>query len=223
MVVVEDEPVIAEAVAARLRADGHRVEVAADGLEGVDLCRRVRPDLLVLDLMLPGIDGYEVCRRVQSERPVPVLMLTALDDETDVVVGLRVGADDYLTKPFGARELSARVAALLRRAARPAAASRVVTLGDVALDLTSRTVERGGTPVHLTATEFDLLARLADHPGAVVSREQLLTDVWGWRGSGSTTRTVDSHVAAVRRKLGEEVVRTVHGVGYASGRAGGRA
>ena len=219
VVVVEDEPVIAEAVAARLRADGHRVEVAADGLEGVELCRRTRPDLVVLDLMLPGIDGYEVCRRVQAERPVPVLMLTARDDETDVVVGLRMGADDYLTKPFGARELAARVAALLRRAARTPEAGARLRLGEAELDPVTRTANRGGSPVHLTPTEFDLLARLAERPGDVLSREQLLADVWGWRDAGSTTRTVDTHVAAVRRKLGDGVVRTVHGVGYAGGAA----
>ncbi len=217
VVVVEDEPVIAEAVAARLRADGHRVEVAHDGLEGVALCRRARPDLVVLDLMLPGLDGYEVCRQVQADRPVPVLMLTARDDETDVVVGLRVGADDYLTKPFRARELSARVAALLRRAARTPAASTRVRLGEVELDLGARLAQRGGEVVHLTPTEFDLLARLAARPGTVLSREQLLADVWGWQGAGAATRTVDTHVAAVRRKLGDGVVRTVHGVGYAGG------
>ena len=215
VVVVEDEPVIADAVAARLRADGHRVEIAADGPAGVALCRRVRPDLVVLDLMLPGLDGWEVCRQVQAERPVPVLMLSARDDETDVVVGLRVGADDYMTKPFSPRELSARVAALLRRAARQEVPAGPVRLGDVELDPAARTVRRAGAEVHLTPTEFDLLLRLAERPGTVVSREQLLADVWGWRGAGGTTRTVDTHVAAVRRKLGDGVVRTVHGVGYA--------
>lgn len=233
---MEDEPVIAEAVAARLRAEGHEVAVAGDGPSGVELCRRVRPDLLVLDLMLPGFDGYEVCRRVQAEpglEDVAVLMLTARADETDVVVGLRLGADDYLTKPFSPRELSARVAALLRRAARRSAptaatpAAARLRAGGAELDLTTRLVHlvhRDGETVHLTPTEFDLLVRLAEHPGAVVGREQLLTDVWGWRdlaaggsGSGTTTRTVDSHVAALRRKLGDDVVRTVHGVGYASG------
>ncbi len=229
VVVVEDEPVIAEAVAARLRADGHDVTVALDGPGGVEVCRRVRPDLVVLDLMLPGIDGYEVCRRVQAERPATaVLMLTARTEETDLVAGLRVGADDYLTKPFSPRELSARVAALLRRVARgaaPAQAERVLRLGPdaspVELDVEARLARRDGVVVHLTPTEFDLLVRLAGRPGAVVSREQLLTDVWGWSDApdgaarGVTTRTVDSHVAAVRRKLGEDVVRTVHGVGYA--------
>jgi DNA-binding response OmpR family regulator len=166
--------------------------------------------------MLPGFDGYEVCRRLQAERPVPVLMLTARDDETDVVAGLRMGADDYVTKPFSPRELSARVAALLRRTAYTGAGD-VVRLGDVEVDRPARRVRRGGEPVHLTPTEFDLLARLAQRPGAVLTREQLLADVWSWSGAAGTTRTVDSHVAALRRKLGDDVVRTVHGVGYAVG------
>jgi len=217
VIVVEDEPTIAEAVAARLRADGHAVEVASDGPAGVELCRRVRPDLVVLDVMLPGLDGYEVCRRVQADRPVPVLMLTALGEETDVVVGLRVGADDYVTKPFSPRELSARVAALLRRAARTPSTAGAVRLGDVEIDRAARRVLRAGSEVHLTPTEFDLLARLLERPGSVLTREQLLADVCGWRDAAGTTRTVDTHVGAVRRKLGEDVVRTVHGVGYASG------
>ena len=220
--VVEDEPTIAEAVAARLRADGYRVEVAADGPAGVALCAALRPDLVVLDLMLPGYDGYEVCRRVQADRPVPVLMLTARDEESDVVLGLRMGADDYVTKPFSPRELSARVAALLRRSARPSSYDGsvlrlVLPEGALELDRDARRVRLAGAEVHLTPTEFDLLTRLAARPGAVLTREQLLSDVWGWSDAGSTTRTVDSHVAALRRKLGEGVVRTVHGVGYAVG------
>lgn len=218
VVVVEDEPTIAQAVAARLRADGHEVAVAADGPGGVALCRRLRPDLVVLDLMLPGLDGYEVCRQVQAEQGVPVLMLTARDDEDDLVVGLRVGADDYMTKPFSPRELSARVAALLRRTARPEVPpAALLAAGDgvVELDRDGRRVRRDGTEVHLTPTEFDLLARLAARPGTVLSRDQLLADVWSWRGADGTTRTVDTHVAALRRKLGDGVVRTVHGVGYA--------
>jgi DNA-binding response OmpR family regulator len=215
IVVVEDEPTIAEAVAARLRADGHTVLVASDGIEGVALCRRERPDLVVLDLMLPGLDGYEVCRQVQADRPVPVLVLTARGEETDVVVGLRMGADDYVTKPFSPRELSARVDALLRRAARRPVDDVPLRTADVELDPVTRRVTRAGAAVHLTPTEFDLLARLAARPGAVLTRDQLLADVWGWRDAGSTTRTVDSHVAALRRKLGDDVVRTVVGVGYA--------
>ena len=216
IVVVEDEETIAAAVAARLRSEGFTVEVAADGPSGVELCRRTQPDLVVLDLMLPGLDGLEVCRRVQQDRPVPVLMLTARDAETDLLVGLAVGADDYMTKPFSARELVARVNAILRRvdAMRDAAALPTVAVGDVELDIASRRVRLAGEAVHLTPTEFDLLAYLAGRPGVVFTRDRLLTEVWGY-ADGSGPRTVDSHVRALRRKLGAGVVRTVHGVGYA--------
>jgi DNA-binding response OmpR family regulator len=215
--VVEDEATIAEAVAARLRSEGYAVDVAGDGPSGVEACERTRPDLVVLDLMLPGLDGLEVCKRIQRDRPVPVLMLTARDSETDLVVGLAVGADDYLTKPFSARELTSRVHALLRRVDR--AAEQVghapLRVADVEIDLATRRVRRAGAPVHLTPTEFDLLADLVTRHGAVRTREQLLIEVWGYR-DGSGARTVDSHVRAVRRKLGEHVIRTVHGVGYAA-------
>jgi DNA-binding response OmpR family regulator len=213
--VIEDEEVIAASVAARLRAEGFAVEVAHDGPQGVALCGRVRPDLIVLDLMLPGLDGLEVCRRVQRDRPVPVLMLTARAEEADLLVGLAVGADDYVTKPFSPRELVARVRALLRRVERrPAPAGEARTVGPVAIDPARRRVTVDGEPVHLTPTEFDLLVLLAGRPGVVFTREQLLAEVWGWR-DGSGQRTVDSHVRGLRRKLGSGLVRTVHGVGYA--------
>ena len=167
--------------------------------------------------MLPGLDGYEVCRRIQQHRHVPVLMLTALDQETDLLVGLRVGADDYMTKPFSSRELVARIRAILRRAElRPSDARQVLQAGDVELDPRTRVVRRAGEPVHLTPTEFDLLARLLEANGEVLSREQLLAQVWGYR-DGSGARTVDSHVRSIRRKLGDDVIRTVHAVGYARG------
>ncbi|HJV09533.1 MAG TPA: response regulator transcription factor [Acidimicrobiales bacterium] len=221
VVVIEDEASIASAVAARLRSEGFTVEVAADGPAGVAMCRDLRPDLVILDLMLPGLDGLEVCRQVQKDRPVPVLMLTARDSETDMLVGLAVGADDYMTKPFSPRELVARVHAILRRMERTLVfpgtghdPAPVVTVGEVELDARSRRVRRAGEEVHLTPTEFDLLSWLAAHPGAVASREQLLHQVWGYR-DGSGARTVDSHVRSLRRKLGSGIVRTVHGVGYA--------
>ncbi|MEH3054470.1 MAG: response regulator transcription factor [Patulibacter minatonensis] len=213
--VIEDEPTIASAVASRLRTEGFRVEVAHDGLEGVALCDRVRPDLVVLDVMLPGLDGHEVCRRVQAARPVPVLMLTARDAEEDMLVGLGIGADDYLTKPFSARELVARIRVLLRRIdRRPAAPAGRVEVGVLALDPVSRRVHVRGAEVHLTPTEFDLLALLAARPGAVHGREQLLAEIRGWR-DGAGTRTVDSHVRGLRAKVGGGVIRTVHGIGYA--------
>ena len=213
--VIEDEEVIARAVAARLRAEGFAVELAHDGHDGVALCERVRPDLVVLDLMLPGLDGLEVCRRIQRDRPVPVLMLTARGEESDLLVGLAVGADDYMTKPFSPRELVARVRALLRRVERrPAPPGDALRLGGWRSTRPRGSCGWTGEVVHLTPTEFDLLALLAGRPGAVFSREQLLADVWGWR-DGSGQRTVDSHVRGLRRKLGSDLVRTVHGVGYA--------
>jgi DNA-binding response OmpR family regulator len=219
IVVVEDEPPIADAVATRLRSEGFEVTIAADGPTGVALCDRVRPDLVVLDLMLPGLDGLDVCRAIQRDRPVPVLMLTARDSETDLVVGLEVGADDYLTKPFSSRELVARVHALLRRVdRRPATPAATLSVGTVTLELAARRVHRGHDAVHLTPTEFDLLVFLAERPSRVFTREQLLSEVWGYHDGGGE-RTVDSHVRALRRKLGNDIVRTVHGVGYAAGEA----
>jgi len=218
ILVVEDERAIAEAVAARLRAEGFAVEVAADGPSGVAAARRIRPDLVVLDIMLPGFDGLEVCRRIQAERPVPVIMLTARDEETDLLVGLAVGADDYLTKPFSVRELAARVHALLRRMEKALAVNRAepappIVIGDLEINPAERRVRLGGAEIHLTPTEFDLLVHLAHRPRTVLPRERLLAEVWGW-ADASGTRTVDSHIKALRRKLGADVIRTVHGVGY---------
>jgi DNA-binding response OmpR family regulator len=221
VLVVEDERTIAESVAARLRAEGFMVDLAHDGPGAVVAARSTQPDLVVLDVMLPGFDGLEVCRRIQAERPVSVLMLTARDDETDLLVGLAVGADDYLTKPFSMRELAARVHALLRRVDRVEAngreatdASPPITVGDLEINRAERRVRRAGVEAHLTPTEFDLLVYLASRPRAVTPRERLLAEVWGW-AEASGTRTVDSHVKALRRKLGADLIRTVHGVGYA--------
>ncbi|MDM7856615.1 response regulator transcription factor [Cellulomonas alba] len=229
VLVVEDEPAIAQAIVHRLSAEGWRVQAAHDGPTGVALASRLQPDVVVLDVMLPGIDGLEVCRRIQAERPVPVLMLTARDDETDMLIGLGVGADDYMTKPFSMRELVARTKALLRRTERATRAAEIaaaeqpvppIELGDVVIDRAQRRVTRAGNEVHLTPTEFDLLVELASSPKTVLTREKLLAEVWDWVDA-SGTRTVDSHIKALRRKLGPDLIRTVHGVGYAFEPAGG--
>jgi DNA-binding response OmpR family regulator len=215
ILVVEDEATIAQAIAARLTREGFEVQTASDGVSGVEAAQRLKPDLVVLDIMLPGIDGLEVCRRIQAERHTPILMLTARDSETDMLVGLGVGADDYMTKPFSVRELVARTHAILRRVDRSgSASSKILKFDRVEIDAGTRRVRKGDEEIHLTPIEFDLLYRLASRPGFVFSREQLLQDVWGYP-DGSGARTVDSHIAAIRRKLGSELLRTVHGVGYA--------
>lgn len=228
ILVVEDDPVIGQMVAERLLAEAYDVIRAHDGPGVVAAATTHRPDLVVLDVMLPGFDGLEVCRRIQSGplgRPVPVLMLTARDGEADVLTGLGVGADDYLTKPFRMRELVARVAALLRRVERAetlsgpadAAASTSLHVAGLGIEVGARRVTRDGAEVHLTPTEFDLLVCLARAGGDVLTREHLLARVWGWSGGAGSTRTVDSHVKALRAKVGGDRVRTVHGVGYALG------
>ena len=178
----------------------------------------LQPDLVVLDLMLPGFDGIEVCRRIQRHRHVPVIMLTARGDESDLILGLRAGADDYIAKPFSPRALVARIHAVLRRAQASAGGPEPTVLrhNGVELDTSGRQGSHDGRPVHLTVTEFDLAAWFLRHPGVVFTREQLLQSVWGYP-DGSGERTVDSHIQAVRRKLGSDFVRTVHGVGYGLG------
>jgi DNA-binding response OmpR family regulator len=218
VLVVEDEPVINQAVTDRLVAEGFDVRPAYDGPTAVATAAEWEPHLLVLDVMLPGFDGHEVCRRVQATRPVPVLMLTARDDESDVLVGLGVGADDYLTKPFSMRELVARIRALLRRVERAEQLARErpaeIAVGGLRIDPAARRVEVSGEAVHLTPTEFDLLVCLAARPGTVLTRDELMAEVWDWPDA-TGTRTVDSHVRSLRGKIGAELVRTVHGVGYA--------
>ena len=218
ILVVEDEPTINQAVTDRLRAEGFLVEQAHDGPGAVAAFEQHAPDLVVLDLMLPGYDGLEVCRRIQASRPVPVLMLTARDDETDLLVGLAVGADDYVTKPFSMREVVARIRALLRRVERAAALAASgdarTEVGALSIDGATRRVTVHGDDVHLTPLEFDLLFALAAEPGTVRSRDALMREVWGW-ADASGTRTLDSHVKALRAKIGADRVRTVHGVGYA--------
>ncbi|MCZ4078195.1 response regulator transcription factor [Rhodococcus sp. H36-A4] len=215
VLVVDDEPTISDALAARLRGEGFDVVTAADGPTAVEVCARTRPDVVVLDVMLPGFDGLEVCRRIQAQRSVPVLMLTAKSDETDMLVGLGVGADDYLSKPFSMRELVARVHALVRRSERVMVDGSAPThIGSIRIDHDARRVSGADGEIHLTRTEFDILTYLASRPRTAVGRDTLLAELWGWEDSASS-RTVDSHVKALRRKLGGALIRTVHGVGYA--------
>ncbi|MEV6279801.1 response regulator transcription factor [Nocardia sp. NPDC051832] len=215
ILVVDDEVTIAESVAARLRAEGFTVEMAHDGPAAVAAVQAREPDLVVLDVMLPGFDGLEVCRRIQAGRSLPVLMLTARTDETDQLIGLGVGADDYLTKPFSLRVLTARVHALLRRMERNAERdSATIAVGDLRIDIDQRRVWRAEVEAQLTPLEFELLVRLARRPRVVLARERLLEEVWDWADAAGT-RAVDSHIKALRRKLGADLIRTVHGVGYA--------
>ncbi|KAA0023040.1 response regulator transcription factor [Antrihabitans cavernicola] len=218
ILVVEDDLTINQAVTDRLVAEGFRVAQAFDGPTAVAAADEHRPDLVVLDVMLPGFDGLEVCRRIQASRPVPVLMLTARTDETDLLVGLGVGADDYVTKPFRMREVVARIRALLRRVDRARSladeAQPLLTVDTLAIDRNARRVTVDGIDVHLTPLEFDLVLALAVEPGTVRTRDELMREVWGWADAAGT-RTLDSHVKAVRAKIGGQRLRTVHGVGYA--------
>lgn len=214
VLLVEDEPAIADLVRLYLARDGFGVHLERDGDAGLAAARRLRPVVCVLDIALPGLPGTEICRRLRGAGDwTPVIFLTARDDEVDRIVGLELGADDYVTKPFSPRELVARVRAVLRRVAGPPGRPRIV--GGVTLDPDRRTVTAAGDPVQLTSTEFDLLAHLMARPGRVFTREELLAGVWGYAVPAGT-RTVDVHVAQVRAKLGpESVIRTHRGVGYA--------
>ena len=218
MLVVEDERPIAELVRLYLARDGFGVHVEHDGPAGLAAARRLRPVVCILDIALPGLEGTEICRRMRADGDwTPVIFLTARDDEVDRILGLELGADDYVTKPFSPRELVARVKSLLRRAAGPAEEGRVRTLGPVLLDPARRLVTVDGAPLTLTPTEFDLLAHLLGRPGRVFTREELLASVWGYE-SHAGTRTVDVHVAQVRAKLGDAagLIRTLRGVGYSA-------
>ncbi len=224
ILIVEDEEQIAQLVRDALAAAGHTVSIAADGLAGLRLLETRPADLVILDWMLPGIDGLEVCRRIRARGITPILMLTARAEEVDRVLGLEVGADDYLTKPFSMRELLARARALLRRVdlmthaghgpgGQPA--REVLEVGDLRVDVAGRTASVGGTTVDLTPKEFDLLHMLAEQPGRAYSREYLLQRIWGMEYDGFD-RTVDTHIVRLRKKLGRvgERVATVWGVGY---------
>ena len=216
VLVVEDESSIASFVALYLKNAGYRVQTAGTGQDALDLLSHDRPDLIVLDLMLPDIDGIEVCRRIRRGSDIPILMLTARDEDVDKIIGLEVGADDYLTKPFNPRELVARVKSILRRAVpeRREPQERQLTHGSLAIDAGRREVNVDGKEVQLAPKEFDLLWELLDHRGLVLTRDQLLERVWGYTFAGDT-RTVDVHVRQLRRKLGEaSPVVTVWGVGY---------
>ena len=220
IVIVEDDPHIADLVELYLRRDGFRVVQAADGASGLAAIGRDRPRLVVLDIGLPGtIDGFEVCRRLRADSDLPVLVLTARDDEIDRVLGLELGADDYVTKPFSPRELVARVKAILRRAGATASGDRptVTVVGEVEVDTGRREARVGGAVVALATREFDLLAFLARNAGLALSRQQVLDGVWGpgWYGD---ERTVDVHVGQLRKKLGPGLpLATVWGVGYRLG------
>ncbi|MFL5941186.1 MAG: response regulator transcription factor [Gaiellaceae bacterium] len=218
VLVVEDESSIASFVALYLKNAGYGVRTAATGGEALVQAESERPDLIVLDLMLPDVDGIEVCRRIRQRSDVPILMLTARDDDIDKIVGLEVGADDYLTKPFNPRELVARIKSILRRSTASAKSGRpaeaVMEHGDLKIDAGRREVTVSGEHVQLAPKEFDLLWELLDHRGLVLTRDQLLERVWGYTFAGDT-RTVDVHVRQLRRKLGDACpVATVWGVGY---------
>ncbi len=220
VVVVEDDPNISDLVELYLRRDGFRVYQAADGNRGLEVISERRPDLIVLDIGLPGdVDGLDVCRQVRTDSKTPVIFLTARDDEIDRVLGLELGADDYVTKPFSPRELVARVKAVLRRAGAVDIEDRppIHELGGVVVDTGRREVRRDDTIVVLAAQEFDLLEFLLDNPGLALNRRQLLDGAWGrdWVGD---ERTVDVHVRQLRRKLGDDLpLETVWGVGYRLG------
>jgi DNA-binding response OmpR family regulator len=216
VLVVEDEDSIASFVSMYLKKGGFSVSLAANGTEALAKASSEGPSLIVLDLALPDIDGIDVCRRIRQRSDVPILMLTARDDDVDKIIGLEVGADDYLTKPFNPRELVARVKSILRRASpsRRALERAVLTHGHLAVDAGRREATVDGTEIQLAPKEFDLLWELLDHRGLVLTRDQLLERVWGYTFAGDT-RTVDVHVRQLRRKLGEACpIVTVWGVGY---------
>lgn len=220
ILVVEDERELATAIAQRIASRGWTVRVASDGYNAVRAASQLKPDLVIMDLMLPVMDGIEATRRILAERPVPIIMLTARDAETDKVRGLHAGADDYMTKPFSPRELIARCEALLRRVDKAALIAKtheqekVLEFPDLVIDQTQRLVTYKGQIIHLTPTEFDLLATMARRPQSVFTREELLEEIWDWHDA-SGTRTVDSHIKALRHKLDTSTIRTAHGVGYA--------
>jgi two-component system alkaline phosphatase synthesis response regulator PhoP len=215
ILVVDDEKNIVELVRLYLGKEGYTVESAADGQDALAKAEALRPALIVLDLMLPKVDGWDVCRRLRARSQVPIIMLTARSDDVDKIVGLELGADDYLSKPFNPRELVARVKAILRRAQQPAGSGEPLHLGRLIVDPRRREVTVAGKPVRLRSKEFDVLVTLLENRGLVLSREQLLNQAWGYDFAGET-RTVDVHIAHLRTKLrGSGVaIETVWGIGY---------
>ncbi len=229
ILVVEDEPSLVETLEYNLARQGYTVLTARDGLTAIEIARRERPDVILLDIMLPGMDGFEVCRVLRRDMTVPILMLTARDDEIDKVVGLEVGADDYMTKPFSMRELTARVKALLRRArimeeqraaasSPPPPSSERLVFDNLTLDVTRREMLIGGQAVPVNPKEFELMVFLARRQGVALSREEILEKVWGWDYAGGT-RTVDVHVRWLRSRIEPDPaaptrIVTVRGVGY---------
>lgn len=228
ILVVDDEVSLQETLTYKLEKEGYQVEVAGDGLTALALARSTHPDLVILDVMLPGMDGFEVCRNLRQESNIPVLMLTARDDEIDRVVGLEVGADDYLPKPFSMRELIARVKALLRRvrlireevgaAVQEGNLPQIMTFGNLEIDMTRREVRLNGVVVPCKPKEYDLLTFMGQHKGRVLTRELILERVWGW-GFVGDSRTVDVHIRWLREKIEPipdkpERIITVRGAGY---------
>lgn len=226
ILIVEDETSLRETLVYNLKKQGYQVDTAVDGQRALQVARTIKPDLILLDIMLPKLDGFEVCRILRQETNVPILMLTAKDEEIDRVIGLEMGADDYLTKPFSMRELLARVKALLRRVRfdrleyekKPEAVAEILVFDNLELDLTRRELRLNGLPLALKPKEFDLMIFLARHRGQVLTRDLLLERVWGWDFSGGS-RTVDVHIRWLREKI-EPVpanpnrIVTVRGMGY---------
>jgi len=221
VLIVEDDANLLEAVKYNLRKEGYDVLAAADGEAALSSARREKPSLLILDIMLPKLNGFEVCRILRKETTVPILMLTAKADETDKIVGLEIGADDYMTKPFSMRELMARVRAMLRRskmAEVPAAGPVIIKISDIEIDTARHSVSLAGKELELSPKEYDLLVFLAGNKGLVFSRDQLLEKVWGYDFAGDT-RTVDVHIRWLRQKIEKDAGRpqyllTVRGAGY---------
>jgi DNA-binding response OmpR family regulator len=218
VLVVDDEPIVREVVVRYLEREGYATIEASDGEGARSLLERETPDLVVLDVMLPGTDGLELCRWIRGRSELPVIMLTARGEEADRIVGLELGADDYVTKPFSPRELAARVRTVLRRARAGASPTERIAFGDIELDAGTRDVRKGGAEVRLTAKEFDLLWFLASHPRRVFGRDQLMSRVWGYEAA-LDTGTVTVHVRRLREKIEDDPssprhLQTVWGIGY---------